>query len=265
MNGLIIRHLLTRHSLFSRNKHMEISKREIIVSIAIIMVMIIIGFFISDKITDYQNDKNAEYQKAVHIEDKEIFQYGMNTNIGNAFVYGELEAVDAVTFDEIGSGYLFIEKVEEHYNRHTRTVTKTKTVNGKTQTYTDTEVYYSWDYFDSWEKHSDKIKFCGIEFEFGKIKIPSKEHIDTLSGGIFSNVRFVYYGVSSKYEGTVYTNLSNGTISENSEFFENCTIEEAADRCTSGIGNIIFWIFWIIITGGCVAGFCYWDNQWLEG
>ena len=76
---------------------MEITKREIIASIAIVAIMCVIGFFISDKITDYENDKNAEYQKAIHIEDSELFQYGMNTNIGNAFVYGDLEAVDTVT------------------------------------------------------------------------------------------------------------------------------------------------------------------------
>ena len=90
---------------------MKITKREKIASIAIVSVMMIVGFFISSKITDYQNDKNAEYQKAVHIEDPELFQYGMDTNIGNAFVFGKLEAVDAVTFDEIGGAYLWIEKI----------------------------------------------------------------------------------------------------------------------------------------------------------
>lgn len=58
---------------------MEITKREIIISVAIAAVMLIVGFFISGKITDMQNDKNAEYQKAVHIEDSELFRYGMDT------------------------------------------------------------------------------------------------------------------------------------------------------------------------------------------
>lgn len=103
---------------------MEITKREIVVSIVIIAVMLIIGFIISGKITDYQNDKNAEYQKAIHIADTELFQYGMETNVGNAFVYGDLKAVDTVTFDEIGGEYLYVEKIEEWYERHERKVTK---------------------------------------------------------------------------------------------------------------------------------------------
>ena len=65
---------------------MEITKREIIISVAIAAVMLIVGFFISGKITDMQNDKNAEYQKAVHIEDSELFRYGMDTNVGNAIL-----------------------------------------------------------------------------------------------------------------------------------------------------------------------------------
>ena len=120
---------------------MEITKREIIASIAIVAIMFVIGFFISDKITDYENDKNAEYQKAIHIEDSELFQYGMDTNIGNAFVYGDLEAVDMVTYPEIGGEYIYVEKVEEHYNMHTRQVAHTRTVNGKTQIYYTTEIY----------------------------------------------------------------------------------------------------------------------------
>ena len=241
---------------------MEITKREIIASIAIMAIMFVIGFFISDKITDYENDKNAEYQKAIHIEDSELFQYGMDTNIGNAFIYGNLEAVDTVTYPEIGGEYIYVEKVEEHYNMHTRQVAHTRTVNGKTQTYYTTEVYYSWDYAGSEEQRAKEIKFCGIVFLSNKISLPSTDHIDTIKES--SHVRYKYYGVITKHTGTLYTKLSDGTISDDSRFFEDYTIDEALDSCTSGIANVIFWIVWVILTGGCVAGFYYLDNWWLE-
>lgn len=44
---------------------MEITKREIMASIAIIAVMLTAGFVISGKITEHQIEKNAKYQKAV--------------------------------------------------------------------------------------------------------------------------------------------------------------------------------------------------------
>ena len=243
---------------------MEITKRETIVSIAIVALMLTIGFLISGKIEDYQNDKNAEYTKAIHIDEEEMFRYGMDTSIGDAFVYGDLIAVDPVTFKEVKGDYLYIKKVEEHYNRHTRKVTKTKRdANGKSKTYTETEVYYSWDYFDSWEKHSKKVKFCGVEFNYEKFDIPGKEYIKTEKRGI-SDVRYKYYGVPAKHTGTLYARLSNGTISENPQFFEGYTIEQALESCTSGIEKILFWFAWIALTAVCVLGFCELDNWWLE-
>ena len=82
-----------------------ITVREIIASISIIAVMILIGVLISEKISEQQIDKNEIYNKAVKIDSSELFQYGMDTNIGNAFVYGNLEAVDTVSFPEIEGEY----------------------------------------------------------------------------------------------------------------------------------------------------------------
>ena len=139
---------------------MEITKREVIASVVIVAIMFIIGLGISSKISDYQNDKNAEYQKAIQITDTDMFVYGMKTNVGNAFVYGDLEAADSVTFDEIGGDYLYINKEEQHYNKHEETVTdydEDGNVIGH-----HTETYYSWDYYDDWTLHSERIIFCGV-------------------------------------------------------------------------------------------------------
>ena len=119
-----------------------------------------------------KNEKDSEYIKATHIEDKELFQYGMDTNIGNTFVYGDLIAVDTVSYPEIDGEYMHVKKIKEKYTRHTRTVTETKTVNGKTKTYTETEVYWSWDMVNSENKTCKEITFCGITFPTSKIQIP---------------------------------------------------------------------------------------------
>ena len=60
----------------------EITKREILASISIIAVMILIGVLISSKISEAQMDKNEIYNKAVKIENVDLFQYGMDTNVG---------------------------------------------------------------------------------------------------------------------------------------------------------------------------------------
>lgn len=241
---------------------MKVTKREVLFSIVIICIMLIIGIIISGNINDSTMEKQQEYITALQIDnDKELFEYGMRTNVGNAFVYGELKAVDTVTFDEIGGEYSYIKKVKEKYTRHTRTVTRTRTVNGKTQTYTTTEVYWTWDEVDSWEKHSEKITFLDVEFDYGTINFPYRSYIDTQDGGY--HIRYVYYGAPVYSIGTIYTKLSDGTISK-SDMYHGSTIEEALEIKTNDFGIIFFWICWIFLTGVVVYGFYYVDNRWLE-
>lgn len=238
-----------------------ITKREILASITIIAVMLLIGVLISSKISEHQMDNNEIYNKAVKIQSQELFKYGMNTNVGNAFIYGNLKSVDTVTYPEIGGEYMSVEKVKERYTRHTRTVTKTRTVNGKSQTYTETEVYWTWDAIDRWSEHCNKVTFLGVEFDYGQIYKPSEHHIDTQKES--SNIRYVYYGSGTEYAGTIFTNLKGNTVN-NTSFYNARSIEETVEYLESGVGVVIFWIFWIILIGGCVFGFYYIDNPWLD-
>lgn len=241
---------------------MQITKREIIFSILIVAVMVIIGFFVSDKISDWKNDKNAEYQKAIHIEDSEIFRYGMDTNVGNAFVYGKLKSVDTVSYPEIEGEYIFIEKVKEKYTKHTRKVKHTKTVDGKTKTYYTTETYWTWDRVGSEELSAKEIEFCGIVFPISRIDVPSAEYIDTIKES--RNIRYKYYGTGTNFKGTIFTELRDGTISEGTDFIEGKTIEQALKIYTSGWEIAFFGIVWAMLICAAVWGFYYVDNRWLE-
>lgn len=239
-----------------------ITAREILVSISIIAVMLLIGVLISGKISEHYIDKNDIYNKAVKIENNsELFQYGMNTNIGNAFVYGDLEAVDTVSYPEINEEYIYIEKVEEHYNMHTRTYTTTDS-KGRMQTHT--QIYWSWDYAGSEEQKAKEISFCNIILPINKIKLPSTDYIDTVKES--SHVRYKYYGVGTKFTGTIFTDLRDKTISNNSSFYNDMTIQETVDHLefSGTVFVVIFWIVWAILTGVVVFGFYYIDNKWLE-
>jgi hypothetical protein len=120
----------------------SISWREVLISIVIISLMIVFGVMIHSSIEDSLMLKHQEYNLALQIDNNpDMFKYGMQTNVGNAFVYGTVKCLDPVTFDEIGGEYSAVEKVKERYTQHTRVVTKTRVVNGKTQSYTTTETY----------------------------------------------------------------------------------------------------------------------------
>lgn len=239
----------------------EITFREILASISIIAVMLLIGFVISGKISQSNIDANEKYNKAIKIDnDKDMFRYGMDTNVGNAFVYGKLEAVDTVTFPEIGGKYMYVEKIEEHYNMHTETYT---TTDSKGHTQTHTRIYWSWDYAGKESKECKNVKFCDVKFASSKIKHPSASYIKMIKES--SNVRFKYYGTGTKFKGTIFTELKNKTIQNSTRFYER-NIEETMDalRSNGTVKQISFWIFWIVLTGGLVFGFYYLDNEWLE-
>ena len=242
---------------------MEITKREIIASIVIISLMMIIGFFISDKISDSQNDKASKYRKAIQITDSDVFQHGMETSIGNAFVYGELKAIDAVSYPEIEGQYMYIEKVKEQYTRHSRTVTYTTGSGKNKKTHTKIEHYWTWDEVDSEEKKSKEISFCGVTFNSDKIKMPSASFLDTINES--GNIRYQYYGVETQYTGTIYTTLKDSDMID-PQFYKDMKISEVLESYLSeGEGmKIVFWILWIIFIAVVVSAFYYLDNRWLE-
>lgn len=240
----------------------EITKREILASVSIIAIMLLIGVLIAGKISDYQLDKNEKYNKAVKIESQDLFEYGMRTNVGNAFVYGDLKAVDTVTYPEIGGKYMYVKKVKERYTQHTRRVAHTRTVNGKTSTYYTTETYWSWDYVGSEKLKCNEISFLGVNFKSSKIDIPEMDYIDTIKES--SHVRYKYYGTGIKYTGTIFTELKDGTITDTTPFYQSKNIDETVKALESNFAIWIFWVVWLVLIGLCVYGFYYLDNNWLE-
>lgn len=240
----------------------SITKREILASVTIIAVLLVIGVLISSKISEHQMDKNEVYNKAVKIESADQFEYGMKTNVGNAFVFGDLEAIDTVTYPEIGGEYMYVEKVKERYTKHTRTVTYTTGSGKARQTHTRVETYWTWDIVDSENIKCEEITFCGVKLDSSKINMPNADYLETIKES--SNVRYKYYGVSIKYTGTIFACLKDKTIPDNTKFYNNMGIVETLEYLESDTGIVIFWIFWLLLIGVTVFGFYYLDNKWLE-
>lgn len=239
-----------------------ITKREVIFSIVILAVMLTFGLMIHGSIDNAMMAKHQEYNMALRIDNNaDMFTYGMSTNVGNAYVYGVMDTVDPVSFEEIEGEYSSITKVKERYTKHTRTVTKTRVVNGKTQTYTTTETYWTWDRVGSWSDHATKITFLGVEFDYGIFSMPSEQYLDTIKES--SKIRYKYYGAPTTAEGTLYADLRDNTIN-NTRMYYYTSIEEAHALMTSKADLVIFWIVWVILSGGAVFCFVYIDNHWLE-
>lgn len=239
---------------------MEITKREIITSISIIALMLIFGFVLSGNISEKIMDSNEKYNKAITIEDEELFKYGMSTSVGNAFIYGDLKVIDPVTYPEIGGEYSYIEKVKEEYTMHTRTVTYT---DSKGNTKTKTETYWTWDVVKRESIKSQRVTFLGVEFDYSKFIELSDSYITTIKES--SDIRYKYYGSPTKATGTIFTSLQDNDTGNNIKLYEDMNIEQTYEYLQDGFGLLfLFWLTWIAIIIVCVYGFYYLDNRWLN-
>lgn len=256
--------MISKHksSVVFRSGDFEITKREILASISIIAILLLIGVLISEKITEHQMDLNEKYNKAAKIETQELFEYGMRTNVGNAFVYGELTAVDTVSYSEIDGEYLYIKKVEERYTMRTRQVKHTRTVNGKTETYYTTEEYWTWDTVKTEDIKCSQISFQGVVFHVSKIQIPNEKYITTVQKN--SKIRYQYYGTGNRFTGTIFTELKNDTISDHTKFYDESNIENTLKHLEKDYSVVVFWIAWTVFIVICIFVFYYIDNRWLE-
>lgn len=271
----------------------EVTKREILFSVIIIVIMVTLGFFINNKVTDSVAESNEAFYKSVKIDNNnDQFVYGMDTSMGDALVYGDFQSIDPVSLPELRGSYWYIEKVSERYTMHTRTVT---TTDSKGNVSTRVETYYSWDKVGTETKMSDNVEFLGVSFDSNKFggvysqRLPlNKETVseEFLSweawnylyqdGDRWANVgdiRYKYNVVSSDFSGTIMAKLKDGTIVSNTPGIEKINIyyeQSIADIMKSKESSeveasIMFWIVWVFVIAGAIYAFMYFDNRWLEG
>ena len=186
----------------------------------------------------------------------------LQTNVGYAFVYGELKALDPVSYLEVSGEYSYIKKEEQEYRKHYRYVdVEYKDSNGEKHTRRELEEYWTWDTIRTERKTATKISFLDIEFAYKQIPFPPSHLIKIVNTGYHK--RNIYYGTETDFQGTIFTSLKENTIND-TRFYNNQTIVETIERLETGSEIVIFWIFWILLIIGVVIGFYYLENEWLD-
>lgn len=241
--------------------NLEIKKREIAVSVILVLLMMVVGVFISDKISDYITTKNETFTTATQIEDPSQFNYAIQTDFGNVLAYGTISANNPVSYPDLEGQYTYIEKVTEKYTMHTRTVTTS--VNGKTRTRVET--YWTWDRVGSEDKQSDSVTFMSVSFPLQKFTLHSKfSEAGYISDGY--HLRHYYNVIPSDNTGTVLTSIQNKTIPDGNKFFIGQNPSEVVESAISNedVPIVLFWTFWILASGAVIWGFIYCENMWLD-
>lgn len=134
---------------------MEIKPREIAFSVAIMFVMVALGFLLGSKISDHIAETNEEFTTATQITDDQQFQYALATDFGNVIAYGNLIAEQPVSADDLDGEYAILTKITERYTMHTRT-----------------EIYWTWDRVKREEDSTEAFSFMGASFPADKFSVP---------------------------------------------------------------------------------------------
>lgn len=257
---------------------MEITLREILVSIAIFFVLSGIGYLIYEYIDDKSEIK--KYETAQIIEDnKEKLDYLVNTKFGNVLISSTFKTgdKDAVKFDEINGEYAFIKRVKERYTMHTRTVCSGS---GKNMVCRP-EMYWTWDCVDSDKKYAKNINFIGYSFDGKKLlnQVPNKnlklskkiynqkyEKIETKYVYETSDVRYYYEYIPLNFKATVFTNTRDKELFKDYTLFYKKTPEQVVENIKSSTktNKLSFIIVWLLMTAGVIYWYISLDNNYLE-
>ncbi len=233
----------------------EITFREVLVSISIVSIMFIIGIFIFDKLVILMEDSNAQYLKATKIKDEELFDYSLQTNVGNSLVQGEMKAVKPIKDPLIKGEYITLCIDKEEYTQHTRTVMVGKAVT--------TQIYYTWDTVTTDYETCKEVTFLGQKFNTSQFILPMENYIDTVY--ITDDVRLVYRGIKTIPVATIYCNIAKKNIGKDVVVYES-NISKTLENITSTSNAFLlaFWLIWFILTLVLVYFFVLGKNDWLN-
>lgn len=241
----------------------EVTKREVMVGVVIVLVLIGLGFILSAKVHDSVTTNNVKYFRSLKVDnDTELFNYAINTEVGDMLSYGKFKANEPVSDPLIDGEYFALRKIEEHYVRKTRTVTYTD-ANGKTKT--KQETYWTWEERGREHFNTETFNYLGRDFDIDIVKVNNYQYKDTVKEGLLSNVRYKFHIIPKEFQGTMYSKAQGKTIKDNELFYERKidvlmeSKEGEADRAT-----IIFWVVWILLTIAAVIGFVALDNKFLN-
>lgn len=249
----------------------EITIREIYVSVIIVLILLSLGWFISNKIRQGNQDKKAELESYLKVVNKDIYDHTINTKLGNIIAYGTMNAVNPVSNESLSGQYSYIREDEEHYVQKTRTVSYSCHCNSKGQCKTcyKTETYWEWDRVNTKTIESDKMSFFENEYNFNQFYNYPTNYIDTIKTS--SDVRFVYYATPQSFDTSIIANTSEGIIkSQNNDnrigLYPYKTPEEVIEFETSFniFWLVMFWILWLCLIAGVAYGFVYLENNFLE-
>ena len=235
----------------------ELKVRYFILPTVIVAFMIMAGIWIHNKMEDSRLANNTMYETAIPADDKDSYDYILETQQGIFYTHGLFTAEQPVEFSEIDGKYAELKRREEHYVMKTRVVTYT---DSEGNTHTKTETYWEWEHYHTDYLSTKTIMFNDHSYDYDKFSGFPESHITTRHPR--SDVRVKYYGVPVKMELTFLANASEKGLSP--AFGRKIYVESTAydkfveSNISDGkVGTIFIVIIWVVLTGVALYGYGY--------
>lgn len=257
----------------------NISPKEFLISIIVVLVALSIAIFINPFIKDKMLDDVRTYQKALQVEnDASMFQYAKQTQVGNVFAFGEMSSVTPMSIPELVNPYSIIEKVTERYTQHQRYVCDSHDKDGNC-TSGHYETYYTWDTYGRDTYISNEFDFLGVRFQNAQLDLKAKDVLklsaDTVSVSymnlVHSNyiykednwfdsegdLRFYYKTLPIKFYASLFTRFDGATPTAKVYCF--MTRSDVLNHKEQSIHNfdIVYYLVCLLVVGGVYYAWAY--------
>lgn len=250
---------------------------------AAVVFLVFIGVAIEQSITNGAEENARTYQTALQTTSDKELNYSIDTKQGNVFAEVTIYQASTVKFPEMNKEFPAVEKTEETYTRHYRTVCATVSDgDGGTRQQCHQETYYSWDETDSWDLVSPKVKMADREYPTalfslryqsinaseivpgatGEYVIKEKDQWIDWWGSSEGDKRYSYRVLTLPQSGTVFLNASQTVepvfghkIDLKTEKPQKLVEQAQKDVQTKSTVFTVLWvIFILIVVGGGIYG-----------
>jgi hypothetical protein len=241
----------------------RVTLREALFSIFLFGVLMLIGSLISGYIKSYVHNKHLVYKQAMQIRNNpDEFKWAMATDVGHVFVEGQLKSVGTVTHPKLNIDVTEYSAVYQHYNMHTRPVTRTRSDGkGRSHTYTTIETYWTWDTYKRKHDSVTNVVFSGVEFDYKKFILDDFYKSKTVENGHRDRIVFNY--ILSELHGSLFGEIKHKTLDGKIKL-SDVSLDNLYKHYTTSILNTVFWIFWSIMSVVLIILFYLFENKWLE-
>ena len=251
-----------------------VSLGEILFSIIFVILFCTLGIVVTSIVSDTLEEYNESVRKSAKLKTVEMFVYGKNTHVGDAYTIANIDSYAPVTLEELRKEYMYIEQVFEHNTEHTRVVSTGKT--------SRIEHYYTWDETKTDIYNDDIVLFNGVEVSFDDVgnldlcKDTLKLSEDNIFGYktkrisenyvyIDSDDRYYYKVIPKSLSGAATVSLQDGEV-DNIRYSDAVDVDTLVKRDTANSTGIciLLWGILLILCGFVVYMFVGRENEWLE-